>query len=130
MPTLVTQLNKGFTLLEILVVLFVISIASSSFYLLYRDTVQFDSLEVKIEQYSELSMYTGNIYGITQKGIYLNYENEWILAEKFDSSYVSSYTTNGISQTIDEGEIYLFVYPGQELSATAFELSNGETIEL
>lgn len=130
MPTLVTQLNKGFTLLEILVVLFVISIASSSFYLLYRDTVQFDSLEVKIEQYSELSMYTGNIYGITQKGIYLNYENEWILAEKFDSSYVSSYTTNGISQTIDEGEIYLFVYPGQELSATAFELSNGETVEL
>ena len=92
--------------------------------------MQFDSLEVKIKQYSELSMYTGNIYGITQKGIYLNYENEWILAEKFDSSYVSSYTTNGISQTIDEGEIYLFVYPGQELSATSFELSNGETVEL
>ena len=130
MRTLVTQLSKGFTLLEILVVLFVISIASSSFYLLFRDPVQFESLEAKIEQYLELSMYTGNIYGISQTGIFLNYEGEWILTEQFDSSYVRSYETDGMAQIIDKNELYLFIYPGQELSATAFELSNGETFEL
>ena len=130
MRTLVTQLSKGFTLLEILVVLFVISIASSSFYLLFRDSVQFESLEAKIEQYLELSMYTGNIYGISQTGIFLNYEGEWILTEQFDSSYVRSYEANGVAQAIDKNELYLFIYPGQELSATALELSNGETVEL
>ena len=130
MRTLVIQLNKGFTLLEILVVLFVISIASSSFYLLFRDPVQFESLEAKIEQYIELSMYTGNIYGISQTGIFLNYEGEWILTEQFDSSYVRSYEASGIAETIDKNELYLYIYPGQELSATAFGLSNGETVEL
>jgi len=75
-------------------------------------------------------MYTGNIYGINQTGIFLNYEGEWILTEQFDSSYVRSYETNGVAQTIDKNELYLFIYPGQELSATAFELSNGETVEL
>ena len=92
--------------------------------------MQFESLEAKIEQYLELSMYTGNIYGISQTGIFLNYEGEWILTEQFDSSYVRSYETDGIAQIINKNELYLFIYPGQELSATAFELSNGETVEL
>ena len=105
MRTLVTQLNKGFTLVEILVVLLVISIASTSFYLLFRDPVQYESLEAKIEQYIELSMYTGNIYGISQTGIFLNYEGEWILNEQFDSSYVRSYESNGIVQPIDKDEL-------------------------
>ena len=35
-----------------------------------------------------------------------------------------------MAQAIDKNELYLFIYPGQELSATAFELSNGETVEL
>ena len=78
----------------------------------------------------ELSMYTGNIYGISQTGIFLNYEGEWILTEQFDSSYVRSYEANGMAQAIDKNELYLYIYPGQELSATAFELSNGETVEL
>ena len=92
--------------------------------------MQFESLEAKIEQYLELSMYTGNIYGISQTGIFLNYEGEWILTEQFDSSYVRSYEANGWAQVIDKSQLYLFIYPGQELSATAFELSNGETVEL
>ena len=92
--------------------------------------MQFESLEAKIEQYLELSMYTGNIYGISQTGIFLNYEGEWILTEQFDSSYVRSYETDGMAQINDKNELYLFIYPGQELSATAFELSNGETVEL
>ena len=75
-------------------------------------------------------MYTGNIYGISQTGIFLNYEGEWILTEQFDSSYVRSYETDGMAQIIDKNELYLFIYPGQELSATVFELSNGETVEL
>ena len=37
---------------------------------------------------------------------------------------------NGIAEAIDKNELYLYIYPGQELSATAFGLSNGETVEL
>ena len=62
--------------------------------------MQFESLEAKIEQYLELSMYTGNIYGISQTGIFLNYEGEWILTEQFDSSYVRSYETDGMAQSL------------------------------
>ena len=56
-----TGLNKGFTLLEIIIVLTIISVASTSFYLLLRQPAPEESLEDRIEYFREISLYTGSI---------------------------------------------------------------------
>ena len=130
MQILAAGLSKGFTILEILIALLIISIASGSFYLLLRDPIQIEPLKSKIKQYSELSMYTGNIYGVKHDGFYLSYEDKWILREEFESNYIDSIKVNNKDKPVLDDQIYLFIYPGNELSTEELILENGEKIEL
>ena len=64
-----TGLNKGFTLLEIIIVLTIISVASTSFYLLLRQPAPEENLEDKIDYYRVISLYTGSTYAFSKDSI-------------------------------------------------------------
>ena len=127
----ISETNKGFTLLEILIVLVIISIASTSFYLLYRQELPNDDLKFKIDQYKEMTLYTGSTFGFTKNSINTYIEDEWVILEDFDSSYVVQYEgTNGDLNEIEKDEIYLVLAPGYETSIKKLQLTNGESIEI
>ena len=86
-----TGLNKGFTLLEIIIVLTIISVASTSFYLLLRQPAPEESLEDRIEYFREISLYTGSTYAFSKESINIYANSEWIKLEEFNSDYVSKY---------------------------------------
>jgi prepilin-type N-terminal cleavage/methylation domain len=85
------QLNKGFTLLEIIIVLTIISLASTSFYLLLRQPAPEYSLMDKITHLQENSLYTGSTFSFTKDSINIYKMGEWVKFEDFDTSYVQSY---------------------------------------
>ena len=124
-------LNKGFTLLEIIIVLTIISIASTSFYLLLRQPLTDESLEAKINNFQQLSLYTGSTYSFSKESINIYIDGQWLQLEDFDTSYVQSYVDlKGNKEIIKKNDIYLIIAPGLEFSATELILNNGESVEL
>lgn len=124
-------LNKGFTLLEIIIVLTIISIASTSFYLLLRQPLTEESLEAKINNFQQLSLYTGSTYSFSKESINIYIDGQWLQLEDFDTSYVQSYVDlKGNKEIIKKNDIYLIIAPGLEFSATELILNNGESVEL
>ena len=118
------QLNKGFTLLEIIIVLTIISLASTSFYLLLRQPIPDESLKNKINYLQENSIYTGLTYSFTKDSIYIYKNAEWIKFEDFDTSYVQSYEdSNGQSREIKKDEMYLIIAPGNQISVQKITLN-------
>ena len=69
MQILVTGLIKGFTILEILIVLAIISISGTSFYLILNQPKSFDIYEQTFNEYKTLSIYSGNSYAFTKDSI-------------------------------------------------------------
>lgn len=125
------QLNKGFTLLEIIIVLTIISLASTSFYLLLRQPVPEESLTDKIDQLQENSLYTGLTFSFTKDSINIYKKGEWVKFEDFDTSYVQSYEdSNGQNRQIKEDEMYLIIAPGNQTSVQKITLNNNESIEI
>ena len=101
-------LNKGFTLLEIIIVLTIISIASTSFYLLLRQPLTEESLEAKINNFQQLSLYTGSTYSFSKESINIYIDGQWLQLEDFDTSYVQSYVDlKGNKEIIKKNDIYL-----------------------
>ena len=124
-------LNKGFTLLEIIIVLTIMSIASTSFYLLLRQPLTEESLEAKINNFQQLSLYTGSTYSFSKESINIYIDGQWSQLEDFDTSYVQSYVDlKGNKEIIKKNDMYLIIAPGLEFSATELILNNGESIEL
>ncbi len=127
----ISETNKGFTLIEILIVLVIISIASTSFYLLYRQDLPNEDLKFKIDQYKEMSLYTGSTYGFSKNSINTYIEDKWIVLEDFDSSYVDKYEIiNGDLREVKKDQIYLILAPGHEISVKKLQLTNGQSIEI
>jgi len=125
------QLNKGFTLLEIIIVLTIISLASTSFYLLLRQPVPEESLTDKIDQLQENSLYTGLTFSFTKDSINIYKKGEWVKFEDFDTSYVQSYEdSNGQNREIKKDEMYLIIAPGNQISVQKITLNNNESIEI
>ena len=78
-----------------------------------------------------MSLYTGSTYGFTKNSINTYINDEWIILEDFDSSYVAQYEgTNGDLNEIEKDEIYLVLAPGHESSIKKLQLTNGELIEI
>ena len=125
------QLNKGFTILEIIIVLTIISLASTSFYLLLRQPVPDESLKDKIIYLQENSLYTGLTFSFTKDSINIHNNGEWIKFEDFDTSYVQTYEdSNGQNREIEKDEMYLIIAPGHQISVQKITLVNGDSIEI
>tara|TARA_B100000214_G_scaffold340462_1_gene286940 strand:- start:2509 stop:2922 length:414 start_codon:yes stop_codon:yes gene_type:complete len=130
MRTLIAHLSKGYTLLEIVIVLTILSLASTGFYLLLREPNFDESIKDKVLFYQDLSIYTGHLYAFSHDSVNIYKNGNWTIVENFNSSYVESYLdTNNKRQIVDNDSFYLIISPGYEISSNELYLSNGEKIE-
>ena len=131
MRILVTGLIKGFTILEILIVLAIISISGTSFYLILNQPTSFDTYEKTFNEFKTLSIYSGNSYGFTKDSIKILNNNVWEELEVADFSGIYSVTDNFNKTTnIDEDDIFLVIAPGNEINVKSITLLGGKTVEL
>lgn len=131
MQILVTGLTKGFTILEILIVLAIISISGTSFYLILNQPTSFDTYEKTFNEFKTLSIYSGNSYGFTKDSIKILNNNVWEELEVADFSGIYSVTDNFNKTTnIDEDDIFLVIAPGNEINVKSITLLGGKTVEL
>ena len=131
MQILVTGLIKGFTILEILIVLAIISISGTSFYLILQQEDNFNDFERTISEYKVLSIYSGNTYAFTKDSVKILNKDIWEELENIDFTDVYSITNNGEeTNIIEKDEIFLVISPGNEISARSITLSGGKIIEL
>lgn len=131
MQTLVTGLTKGFTILEILIVLAIISISGTSFYLILNQPKNFISYKQTINEYKMMSIYSGNSYAFTKKSINILNQDVWEEIEVADFSGIYSVTNNqNTTNVLEEEDFFLIISPGNEISIKSITLEGGETIEL
>ena len=131
MQILVIGLTRGFTILEILIVLAIISISGTSFYLILNQPKNFDRYEQTINEFKILSIYSGNSYAFTKDSIKILNQETWEELEVFDFSNIYSVTNNFNKTTIiEEDDIFLVISPGNEISIKSLTLSGGQNIEL
>ena len=132
MQILATGLNKGFTLLEILIVLAIISISGTSFYLILNQPKNINSYEDIVQEYMVLSMYSGNTYGFTSTSINILNEGDWEVLKPVD--FKDIYSVMNIQDkeiTIDDNDgIFMIISPGFETSIKSITLLDGEIIEI
>ena len=131
MLTLATGLTKGFTILEILIVLAIISISGTSFYLILNQPKNFDSYKQTINEYKVMSIYSGNSYAFTKKSINILNQDVWEEIEVADFSGIYSVTNNqNTTNVLEEEDFFLIISPGNEISIKSITLDGGETVEL
>lgn len=132
MLTLATGLTKGFTILEILIVLAIISISGTSFYLILNQPKNFDSYKQTINEYKMMSIYSGNSYAFTKKSINILNQDVWEEIEVADFSGIYSVTNNQNTTNVleEEEDFFLIISPGNEISIKSITLDGGETVEL
>ena len=131
MLTLATGLTKGFTILEILIVLAIISISGTSFYLILNQPKNFDSYKQTINEYKLMSIYSGNSYAFTKKSINILNQDVWEEIEVADFSGIYSVTNNqNTTNVLEEEDFFLIISPGNEISIKSITLDGGETVEL
>ena len=131
MLTLATGLTKGFTILEILIVLAIISISGTSFYLILNQPKNFDSYKQTINEYKMMSIYSGNSYAFTKKSVNILNQDVWEEIEVADFSGIYSVTNNqNTTNVLEEEDFFLIISPGNEISIKSITLDGGETVEL
>ena len=132
MLTLATGLTKGFTILEILIVLAIISISGTSFYLILNQPKNFDSYKQTINEYKMMSIYSGNSYAFTKSSINILNQDVWEEIEVADFSGIYSVTNNQNTTNVleEEEDFFLIISPGNEISIKSITLDGGETVEL
>ena len=131
MLTLATGLTKGFTILEILIVLAIISISGTSFYLILNQAKNFDSYKQTINEYKVMSIYSGNSYAFTKKSVNILNQDVWEEIEVADFSGIYSVTNNqNTTNVLEEEDFFLIISPGNEISIKSITLDGGETVEL
>ena len=122
-----TGLNKGFTILEVLIVLTIIAISGTSFYLILNQPKSSNSYEQIINEYVILSLYSGNTFAFTKSNIQILNGGIWepIKNENFEDIY--SVINKSNQEIIVEGdEVFIIVSPGYESSIQSITLINGE----
>ena len=131
MLTLATGLTKGFTILEILIVLAIISISGTSFYLILNQPKNFISYKQTINEYKMMSIYSGNSYAFTKNSINILNQDVWEEIEVADFSGIYSVTNNqNTTNVLEEEDFFLIISPGNEISIKSITLDGGETVEL
>ena len=131
MQTLETGLNKGFTILEVLIVLTIIAISGTSFYLILNQPKNIYSYEQIIHEYEVLSLYSGNTYGFTKFNINVLNGDIWepIKNENFEDIY--SVTNNNNQEiVIEKDDIFIIISPGYESSIKSLTLNNGAVSDI
>tara|TARA_B100000963_G_scaffold361659_1_gene398505 strand:+ start:2257 stop:2661 length:405 start_codon:yes stop_codon:yes gene_type:complete len=124
-----TFLNKGFTLLELLIVISIISVSAGTFYVLFQTPQHILPIKNKVQIYKDLSIYTGNTYIFNEKGIYLkkNENDTWVDEHNLeDLDYII--LQNDEKLKLDSNLEFITISPSYEISTKEIILQNGTKI--
>lgn len=125
------HLKNAFTFLEVLIVISIIALASSSFILLFQQPTNALSLKEKVDYYSTLSMYTGNIYKFSNDGVYkVNEDFDELVEENSNFNVIGGSNYSGSPKPLEDDIFYLTIFPGYEFSSTHLVLGDGRLIKL
>tara|TARA_A100001011_G_scaffold308965_1_gene324845 strand:+ start:21253 stop:21636 length:384 start_codon:yes stop_codon:yes gene_type:complete len=125
-----TSPSKGFTLLELLIVISIIAVSATSFFIFTNTINTNDNIREKIQYYRELSLHTGNEYSFTNKGVFLSIDDSLVKLEDFDALVVLSVNTKDDQTRSINEEPFLSIYSGMEVNIKSLKLSDGTTIIL
>lgn len=126
-----TYLNRAFSIIEILVVIVIIGIASSSFILLFQLPANYVSIKEKINFYKYLSLYSGNVYKFNNSGIYeVNGDDITLIDDKLPFEVQSTAHNNLVNNVSNDQHYFLIIYPGLEMSTNYLTLANGKRVTL
>ena len=93
MQILVASLNKGFSFIEIIVTLLIISLVGSSFYIFFQNSNIPVSLNVEIKNFQDFANYTGSQVNI--------YENRYVIVYQNNSEVAKEVNYPTIKAVID-----------------------------
>ena len=125
-----TSPSKGFTLLELLIVISIIAVSATSFFIFSNTINTNDNIREKIQYYRELSLHTGNEYSFTNEGVFLSIDNSLVKLEDFNALVVLSVNTKDDQTRSINKEPFLSIYSGMEVNIKSLKLSDGTTIIL
>ena len=126
-----TSLNRGFTLLELLIVISIISLSAGTFYLLFQTPQYVSPIQNKVQLYRDLSIYTGNSYYFNEKGIYLRKNENDILIDDHNLENLDYIVLqNDEILKLDSDSKFIIISPSYEISTKEIILQNGTKINI
>ena len=126
-----TFLNRGFTLLELLIVISIISLSAGTFYLLFQTPQYVLPIQNKVQLYRDLSIYTGNSYYFNEKGIYLiKNENDILIDDHNLENLDYIVLQNDEILKLDSDSKFIIISPSYEISTKEIILQNGTKINI
>ncbi|MDA9715998.1 prepilin-type N-terminal cleavage/methylation domain-containing protein [Bacteroidota bacterium] len=126
-----TFLNKGFTLLELLIVISIISLSAGTFYLLFQTPQYVLPIQNKVQLYRDLSIYTGNSYYFNEKGIYLRKKDNDTLIDDHNLKNLDYIVLqNDEILKLDSDSKFIIISPSYEISTKEIILQNGTKINI
>lgn len=126
-----TSLNRGFTLLELLIVISIISLSAGTFYLLFQTPQYVLPIQNKVQLYRDLSIYTGNSYYFNEKGIYLRKNENDILIDDHNLENLDYIVLqNDEILKLDSDSKFIIISPSYEISTKEIILQNGTKINI
>ena len=117
-----TSPSKGFTLLELLIVISIIAVSATSFFIFSNTLNTNDNIREKIQYYRELSLHTGNVYSFKNDGVYLSIDNSLIKLEDFNALLVLSVNTKDDQTQSINNEPFLSIYSGMEVNLSLIHI--------
>ncbi len=112
-----TFLTKGFTLLELLIVISIISLSAGTFYLLFQTPQYVLPIQNKVQLYRDLSIYTGNSYYFNEKGIYLRKKGNDTLIDAHNLENLDYIVLqNDEILKLDSDSKFIIISPSYEIS--------------
>ena len=131
MQILVASLNKGFSFIEVIVTLLIISLVGSSFYIFFQNSNIPISLNAEIKNFQDFANYTGNQINIYEDRYVIVYLNNYEVVKKVDYPTIKAVIDmNNKYIKIEDDESFISIYPGWESNIKKIILSNDEIIEL
>ena len=126
-----TYLNRGFTLLELLIVISIISLSAGTFYLLFQTPQYVLPIQNKVQLYRDLSIYTGNSYYFNEKGIYLRKKDNDTLIDDHNLKNLDYIVLqNDEILKLDSDSKFIIISPSYEISTKEIILQNGTKINI
>ena len=126
-----TFLNRGFTLLELLIVISIISLSAGTFYLLFQTPQYVLPIQNKVQLYRDLSIYTGNSYYFNEKGIYLRKKDNDTLIDDHNLKNLDYIVLqNDEILKLDSDSKFIIISPSYEISTKEIILQNGTKINI
>ena len=131
MQILATSLNKGFSFIEVIVTLLIISLVGSSFYIFFQNSNIPISLNTEIRNFQDFANYTGNQINVYKDKYVIVYQNNYEVVKKVDYPTIKAVIDmNDKYIKIEDDESFISIYPGWESNIKKIILSNDEIIEL